>query len=204
MKKILVLIPLLTAFFIISTISTASEVSVTVWVKSVLGVSVWGDENPVICEKGKECGTWLTIQNEGNIRDKLRLTASAPGDCGDHLVYEFECAETVGECEGKEVNNMILTPSISKTKAYLRIMPLASKSVIEDDCQPKNPKINILGYSTTKKTFNPDFYEVNITMQSSGDGILSDPLETPGLGIEGLIFLFISSILIYGFLIKYR
>ncbi|MFB6088706.1 MAG: hypothetical protein ABEK36_02895 [Candidatus Aenigmatarchaeota archaeon] len=192
MKKEILIITLLTSFSLLSVYTLAAQADVTVWVEAALGVSIEG-KNETICYRGEECGVWLTINNDANIRDKLKLTAGVYPETEGHIFYDFECAETIGECGNKTVENMILTPSINQTQVYLTITPMASENVIS-----QNARIEIFGWSQTNNTYN-DLHNVSINMQTKN--YIWDPLEAPGLKMISIIILFIASPLIFSKLV---
>lgn len=192
MKKEIFVSALLIGFSFLSVSTLADQEDVTVWVESSLGISIDGKDT-VTCYRGKECGVWLTINNDANIRDKLKLTAEIYPETEGHVLYDFECAETIGECGNKTVENMILTPETNQTQVYLSIMSLASESVIDP-----NTRIEIFGWSQTNNTYN-DLHNVSINMET--ENYVWDPLEAPGLEMTSIIILFIISSLTFSLII---
>ncbi|MFB6076454.1 MAG: hypothetical protein ABEK17_04935 [Candidatus Aenigmatarchaeota archaeon] len=185
MKKEVILIAIVFCLLFSPVFVIGSNADVTVWVEAALGVDISGDTN-IQCYRGEECGTWLTIKSNANVRDMIKLEAYQNPE-EPHLLYDFECAETIGICGNRTVNEMILTPQQNKTRVYLDIMPLSTSL--------DNDNIEIRGWSQTNKTYSPSMIEIKVNVDTRNS--TWDPLEAPGLGITSILILFVISPVIF-------
>jgi len=183
-----------------SSLSLADQIdTLLVWIEGTLGVGAVYNST-LNLTVGEEGGTWITINNTGNVRDILRLEGqivdSTCPNCEykDWIKFAFKCAESVGQCDDtlsseiKYVDGIELTPRINSTKIYLKV--IGYKAV-----NPGVVNISITGYSLTNYTKEPQFIniELNISPPSSGG---AQGEEVPGLSPLGLIALaFLSPIL---------
>lgn len=164
--------------------------SITVYVEGTLGVTIEGPDQ-MDCVKGEMCSIWLKIVNEGNIRDIIMLTSNISSQGKGWVDYNFWCAETTGECKGKKVENIILTPDIGETRVALQATPYKRVSV------PVN--ITITGWSQTNQTYQSlKSISLNIKEKRGFLGIV----QAPGLQTEFIPILFLLAILLYGVKIK--
>jgi len=183
-------------FILFSSFSLAAQLqTILVWIEGTLGVGTDYDQllNLTVGETG---GTWVTIENTGNIRDVLRMEGEveAPAEYKDWIKFAFKCAESVGECddvpssERKYADNIQLTPAINETKFYVE--------VTDYKATPHGlANITITGYSLTNHTKETRIIVIGINATLPSGSAQSS--ELPGINPLLLPFMALFSALIF-------
>ena len=183
-------------FILFSSFSLAAQLqTLLVWIEGTLGVGTDYDQllNLTVGETG---GTWVTIENTGNIRDVLRMEGEieAPAEYKDWIKFAFKCAESIGDCddvpssERKYVDKIELTPDVNKTQIYLEVTGYKVTP-------PNVANITITGYSLTNYTKESDMVKVILNVTYPG-GSSTSP-ELPGINPLLLPFMALFSALIF-------
>jgi|GEM_PF-2006471 len=151
-----------------SALSLADQIAeLIVWIEGTIGVGTYY-ETELKMTVGEKNGTWIVINNTGNLRDILRLEGfiedptCSPCEYKDWIKFSFKCAETVGICDEepssntKYVDDMQLTPQINQTEVYLEVVSYK----ITDPLNP--PNISVTAYSLTNFTKQSNFAKIKL------------------------------------------
>ena len=196
-QKILILSVLL--FLVIFSVPILADqiATIIVWIEGTINVGPGNYNRTLVMDAGDTNGTWITIENTGNIRDVLRmegnLVEAVPGQ-SDWIKFAFRCSESTGICEDnptsdrKYVDQIALTPDINQTSFYIEVT--GYKTTL-----PGQVNLTIDGYSLTNKTKQSDYIVIGIVVrQPSGT---ASPSELSGISAMWSVLLVLLSVPVF-------
>ncbi|QQG39842.1 MAG: hypothetical protein HYS81_00310 [Candidatus Aenigmatarchaeota archaeon] len=190
MLRYLVVLLLAVAFILAANEAEAQQqTELRLFVEASIGVSVEAPDK-VTLNLGEPGGFFMTIVNEGNIRDKIRVEgALVPKN--DWVDFAFACTGGLGECDSvlgsgmHTIDNIELTPEINSTTVFVEMEGWRKTSTFS---KANKPVLALTGYSLTNSTKQSlKAIEVDVVDPNASFGPLAAPELNPYASIALMV-----------------
>ncbi|MBI4017361.1 MAG: hypothetical protein HY366_00240 [Candidatus Aenigmarchaeota archaeon] len=187
MRKLILLILLFA--FLPQDAQAQQQGELRLFVEASIGVSV---ESPdaITLNMGEPNGFFMTIVNQGNIRDKIRVEGTLVPK-NDWTDFAFTCVGGLGDCDSTlgpqphKIDNIELTPEVNATKVFVEIVGWRKSSTF---AKRDRPVLALTGFSLTNSTKQSlKAIDIDVVDMNAGFG----PLAAPELNAYAVAMLFI-------------
>lgn len=157
------------------------------FVEASIGVSVDAPDK-VTLNLGEKGGFFMTIINEGNIRDRILVEAVLVPK-NEWVDFALTCVGGLGECDAvlnsdaHRINNLELTPEINSTTVFVEMVGWRKTATF---AKKDKPVLALTGFSLTNSTKQSlKGIEIDVIDPNAGFG----PLAAPELNVYAVALL---------------
>lgn len=183
-------VPVLLLLVILPQESLAQQqAELRLFVEASIGVRVEAPDN-VVLNLGEKGGFFMTIVNEGNIRDKIRVEGVLVPK-NEWVDFAFTCVGGLGECDdvlssqAHSIDQIELTPEINSTTVFVEMVGWRKTSTF---ARANKPVLALTGFSLTNSTKQSlKGIDIEVVDPDAGFG----PLAAPELNFYALLLLFV-------------